>query len=158
MSSIDADRLGDVTVEALERIAFVLGDICEPEDLPGPFDVTLRTRIEISGEIEGHVWLESDNGFACELAASLLGEEPEDVDVSTSGRDALLELANIVGGAVVVELGGEDDDVRLGLPEVVDASASAPAADTGEYSLIAADEGALRVRWVADAGEARAAA
>ncbi len=169
MSTLDADRLGELVVEALERIAFVIVEPCDEADLPGPFAATQRARITISGVGEGSVWLDADDGFACELAAGLLGCDADEVDPTTTGRDALSELANIVGGSVVVALGGEDREYRLGLPEPLEAAAeggtATPAEDEAAVrTLLAGDEGAIAVCWcpaaadAGDGGEVRAAA
>jgi len=164
--TIDADRLGELVVDALERTAFLIVDACDEEDLPGPFRIQRRARIAITGMGDGTVWLDADDGFVCELAAGLLGCDSDEVDAATTGREALTELANIVGGSVVVALGGEDREYRLGLPESFDADAeSAPATGTAPGSvraLLASDEGAIAVSWcpgTAEAGgEQRAAA
>ena len=47
------------------------------------------------------------------------------LDRQAGVEDLALELANIVGGSVVVELGGTDREYRLGLPEALEPTAEA---------------------------------
>ena len=116
MTTVDAERLGGLVVDALERIAFLIVEPCDEADLPGPFEATRRARIAITGVGEGAVWLDADDGFVCELAAGLLGCDSDEVDAATTGRDALSELANIVGGLdqkVVLATSVNLDDRRI---------------------------------------------
>lgn len=169
MSQMNENALIQLVVEALERMAFLIVDACDAEDLPGPFEPTRRARIFIDGPLSGIVWLEADDGFVCELAAGLLGCDFDEVEAATTGREALSELANIVGGSVVVGLGGEYEKYRLGLPELLDETSEATPALGAEAdadavrTLLASDEGAITVCWApADAaaggGQERAAA
>ncbi len=146
MSELTPRRLGELMTEALERIAFVITEPCDESDLPLPFSPSQRARISIGGVGCATVWLEADDGFLCEFAAGLLGCDPDEVDPTAAGRDALTELANIIGGSVVVELGGTDREYRLGLPEALDPSAEpAPLEAAGAvHCLLASDEGAVR--------------
>ena len=149
MSELTPHRLSELLAGALERIAFVITESCDESDLPLPFSPTQRARIVIGGVGRATVLLEADDGFLCEFAAGLLGCDPDEVDPTAAGRDALSELANILGGSVVVALGGTDREYRLGLPEALD-----PAADSLEvapidrkdavHCLLASDEGAIR--------------
>jgi hypothetical protein len=149
MSDLTPRRLGELITEALERIAFVITEPCDESDLPLPFSPTQRARISIGGVGRATVWLEADDGFLCEFAAGLLGCDPDEVDPTAAGRDALSELANIIGGSVVVALGGTDREYRLGLPQALDPAADpvevAPIdRDDAVHCLLASDEGAIR--------------
>jgi CheY-specific phosphatase CheX len=55
----------------------------------------------------------------------MLGLEPDEVeaDIETLGTQAVCELANVIGGELIVMLGGKDVEFTLGLPESCDASA-----------------------------------
>ena len=66
--------------------------------------------------------LSATDGFLVELASSILGVEATEVDSDKEGKDALDELANIVGGSVILELGGEDQYIKYGLPSALDES------------------------------------
>ena len=87
-----SDTLERITIDALERTAFVLVDPCAPD------------------------------------ASSLLGINPEDIEVESEGLDAIRELANILGGSVLHDIGGQQSEFSLGLPTMVDAMAESDSA------------------------------
>jgi len=116
-TNISSNRLADLVVEALERTAFLLADAMPPEakdefDRPSWFST-----INYTGTSGGAVFLAASEGFVRELASSLLGVEHDEVDMDTHGRDAVNELANIVGGSVTLDLGSDTQQFSLGLPE-----------------------------------------
>lgn len=109
--SIDSIRLAEMIGDALERTAFVL---CEPVENDEPALDELAA-VEFTGVRAGIVILAASRGFCAELAAGLLGAEPDEV-TERDGREALAELANMAAGSVVAALGGERDRIRLTLP------------------------------------------
>lgn len=121
MNIPEPNRLADLTIEALERTAFVLAD--PAESTPNLSDLSSRAigaRIKYAGEENGEFFLFASEGFVIELASGLLGVEPEEVDLSVHGDDALRELSNILGGSLILELGAEQRPISLGLPERCD--------------------------------------
>ena len=108
MSQLTSQRIGQLVIEALERTAFVLAETVDAgraAELPKPIHFS---RIVYTGPTQGEVHLAAIDGFVRELASSILGVEPEEVDTETQGQDAIKELANIVGGSTILELGGAD--------------------------------------------------
>lgn len=153
MTDLNPDRMAELAIEALERTAFVLAEPAESED---EFKPAYFARVGFTGAAEGHVVLAADGGFVSELASSMLGVEPEEVAPDTEGQQALNELANIVGGSVIIDLGGEKADYKYGLPEQIGPT-DAGATNAGSVSgLVASEEGHLRVTWIP--ATARAAA
>ncbi len=109
----DATTLARITIDALERTAFVLADPADdPQALP---PISTTASIDYSGPCNGGIDLVASAGFGRNLAASLLGCEPSEVSDSTAA-EAVRELANIVGGSMILELGGTDCCYSLGLP------------------------------------------
>lgn len=154
-NELTANGLADLTIEALERTAFVLAEPAEDgseEDLPS---ANRFACIEYCGPSSGHVYLAASDGFVRELAASLLGVEPEEIDEAQCA-DAIRELANIVGGSVTLELGGADRQLLLGLPQNVEQTAIPSLADQVERCCLDSEGERLEVIWAP--GEDRAAA
>lgn len=120
MSDLNQERVSGLVTDALERIAFLTSEPDESVVAP-PGGELRHARIRIRGASDGVLVVSADEGFMTTLAASFLGVEPSDVDVTPQGEDALRELANIAGGLVVSEIGGETSKVVLGLPEILDA-------------------------------------
>lgn len=154
MNTITPDRLADMTITMLERTAMVLAEPAGDADAhPAP---TRFARIAYSGPARGILTLGATEGFLRELAASLLGVETSEVDPDVHGSDALREMANIVGGSVILALSGERCEFSLGLPELVPTGEVAGATATISCTVVA-EGGPLRVTW-GELEPARAAA
>lgn len=122
MTNLTTDRIGELVVDALERTAFVLVDVVDDErvkELPPP---SRHVRVQFSGAACGAIVLSATDGFLLELASSILGVEATEVTPEKEGKDALGELSNIVGGSVILELGGEDQYIKYGLPSAINES------------------------------------
>lgn len=122
MTNLTTDRIGELVVDALERTAFVLVDVVDDErvkELPPP---SRHVRVQFSGAACGAIVLSATDGFLVELASSILGVEATEVTPEKEGKDALGELSNIVGGSVILELGGEDQYIKYGLPSAINES------------------------------------
>lgn len=146
MKTINSSTLTDMTVSMLERTAMMLAEPAPEGDAqPAP---TRFARITYSGPSNGTVVLGATEGFLRELAASLLGVEPAEVDVNTHGNDALKEMANIVGGSMILALSGEVCEYSLGLPELTTVPTSVPAAPAANAECtVVTDGGPLHVLW-----------
>jgi CheY-specific phosphatase CheX len=154
MITIDAQTLSYATITALERTAMVFAEPAGNghEQLE---PVTRFARIGFTGPGSGTLVLGATERFLRCLAAGLLGVEPEEVSVEDHGLDALKEMANIVGGSVVLAMSGDTGEYSLGLPEVVSvADMSVPSATDTTASVdctIVADDGVLRAIWTVNA-------
>lgn len=157
MPELNANRLAELTIEALERTAFVVAEIAEADIEPQLPEATRFTRIDYSGPASGHVYLAASDQFIRELAASLLGVEPEEI-VEDQCTDALRELTNLVGGSVTLELGGTDRCLSLGLPASIEKSAFPAAGNHTERCCLDSEGQRLEVIWVKTAQSAAAAA
>jgi len=158
MNTLTSKMISDFVIEALERTAFVLAeaiDAGQATSLPAP---SKFSRIAYTGPSRGDMYLAASEGFICELAASILGVEPEDIDPSNEGEDAIKELANIVGGSAILELGGEKCEYSLRLPELIKDS-DIPKSDKNTQVCYVESEGELlKVIWQPNDSAASAAA
>lgn len=152
MRELTSDALVRLTSIALERTAFLMAEPAESSsdaDMPGraaPLPPAARyAKIDYRGPERGEVVLVASDGFVKKLAAGLLGSEPEDVDAGTAGVDALRELANIVAGSLICELGGERCPFSIGLPAAC-GNEALPAHPTAVATLDVEGE-RLEVHW-----------
>ncbi|GAB4548868.1 MAG: hypothetical protein Tsb0013_09720 [Phycisphaerales bacterium] len=121
MPEITTDSLAQLATQALERTAFMLVD---PADAADPGVLTRHAHIAYNGEGGcGDVFVSASEGFTLELASSLLGVEPEEINIEEQGVDAMRELANILAGSILTTIGGKEHAYRLGLPETTDSTA-----------------------------------
>ncbi|MBL9118583.1 MAG: chemotaxis protein CheX [Phycisphaerae bacterium] len=138
---------------ALERIAFLMAEPADHLTGNGPMPhlapplppATRFARIEYRGPERGEVILAASDGCARSVAAGLLGTDSESVDPATVGQDALRELANIIAGSLICELGGERCPFSIGLPSACGADAL-PANPTAVATLDVEGE-RLEVHW-----------
>ncbi len=150
MTDLSADYLIEATVTALERTAMVLAEPATDADDHEP--ATAYARILYNGPTSGTLTLAATDGFLRELASSLLGVEPEEIEVAEQGLDALKEMANILGGSVIVAMSGDTCDFSLGLPSIVSTSDAPMPGDSASHAActVTTDDGVLRVTWTRD--------
>jgi hypothetical protein len=149
------DALVRLACAALERTAFLMAEPSEPPH-GGPLPDAVRfARIEYRGPECGEVVLAASDGFVRSLAAGLLGSDPSEIDAESAGTDALRELANIVAGSLICELGGERCPFAIGLPTACGKDAL-PSDPTAVASLDVEGE-RLEVHWARRALASRAA-
>jgi two-component system chemotaxis response regulator CheY len=119
LPEIDLARLDQVVLHSLERIAFILADPCEANVGAG----ALRRCIAFKGPgVEGELIIAATKGLAQEAASGMTGQERAAFDDEDLCK-VLDELANIIGGEVVVLLGGREKPFKLGLPGPLDGRA-----------------------------------
>ncbi len=150
MNTIDSNQLRMLLSESLERTAFVIVDPVEEDEISGLAPVDFHASIGYAGPSSGHVYLSASTGFLTELASSILGCEPDEVRLESEGMDALTELANIVGGCVIVAIGGEQTPYALELPHTI---ASLPDTAGGVSCTVESMGERLTVTWCADAAK-----
>jgi CheY-specific phosphatase CheX len=118
MKDLSKETIQDLVSHILETMAFVL---VEPSDEAVRPEELHHARISFYGPEEStDILLSASEGFLLELASSMLGMEPEEIDPGVEGVQALSELANVVCGEVVLSLGGETDVFSQGIPESLD--------------------------------------
>ena len=124
MSTITATDFQATASNALERMAFV---ITEPGvETAGEVlaNAGYNALIEITGEEPGDaprafLVVSATRGFVGEVAAGMMGMDPGEIDVDEHGEATVAELANILGGELVMAMGGAERPLRLGLPQSV---------------------------------------
>ena len=142
---LDPVRLADLAIDALERTAMVIADLATDDeaDLLRPLDEAAW--VDYDGPCRGRVWIAASDGFGASVAASLLGVDPDEVPADQAAA-MIDELANIVGGSVILDLGGDDCPFRLGLPHRCP-TADCPPSDRCTRIVLDAEGERLEVRW-----------
>lgn len=146
MNQLNADRLAELVAHALESTAFILCDHTHRDYCA--FDPSARgAKISYSGSQAGEITLFGGDEFIRCLASNLLGTSPDEITLETQGTDAMKELANIVGGSIIAELGGQSLPFRLGLPEAAAFASNPPAEDSSVVCCLNCEEQPLLVTW-----------
>jgi CheY-specific phosphatase CheX len=158
MSELSIEQLNEAAATALERSAFVFAEPAAAGDLAVLPKAASHARILTTGSVAGELHLSASEGFLRELAASLLGVEPGEVDPVLQGADALREMANMIAGSIGLRCDSEARAFSLGLPELEGASAFADALGAGLSTTLVTNGEPLRVVWVPGAPRIKAAA
>lgn len=102
------ELLTQIFCDVLENFAFMFGDPVEIEDLPPSDSGFLEARMTFRGKAHGTLVLAVSSGVVTEIAASILGTEPDDEATAGRARDALKEVLNVTCGHVLSALAGEE--------------------------------------------------
>ena len=114
----DLRLLGRVVIEILEDAAFLFAEPMDEDARTEIADEVYVARIGYSGASSGEMVLSTPLTVASELAANLLGLEPDDPEVEGKGAEAVGEMLNIIGGALLKEWFGASSDFEMGIPSV----------------------------------------
>jgi len=130
MNAVGAEAFAEVAVRALERMAFVF---TEPSD-QGPGEVLAHPVVSAQVPIEREALLlrlcvTATHDFLGEVASAMLGLEQSEIDVDEHGTATVSELANVLGGELLMAMGGGEEPLRLGLPVLVTDEAAGALAD-----------------------------
>lgn len=120
---VELDEIREVVIRTLEETAFVFAEPAPEAELEGG----VATVIRFDGPASGRMVLASTAPFCVELAATLLGSEPDDPEAEANAGAALAELLNILAGALVHRMFGRTAVCDLGIPAPVAADEAAAA-------------------------------
>ena len=125
--------LAAVVTEVLGDLAFMVSDD-EPIDLPAGA-AWLRCEVSYDGPAQGTVCCWCTRDFAIQLAANLLGTEPDEGDAQIVAEDAVCEFMNVLCGQLVTTWHGKDDVYNLSIPMVRECTETPqpPAVEDGTY-------------------------
>lgn len=101
--------------QVLEETVFVLAE--EQEEETTWESTMIEASIPFTGPMSGTIALATTLEFGAELAAGLLGVEPEELPQDEGGDESLAELLNILMGVVAQEWFG-NKDCDFGIPQV----------------------------------------
>ena len=105
--------------DVMEQMAFMFAEAAEEEEAPSMGDTGLvQAVMGFEGPFHGTLELVVPRAICEELAANVLGLEPDDEMVTHAPFDALKELLNITCGNLLTALAGETPVFDLTIPEV----------------------------------------
>ncbi len=107
--------------EVLANLAFMFSED-EEGATPSAGDVWLETEIGYHGPQSGTLRFWCTREFAVQLAANLLGIDPNDEDADTKSTDAVKEFMNIVCGQLITAIHGTEAVFDLTIPRLAELS------------------------------------
>lgn len=109
-------------LEVVEQLTFMFG---EPTHKSALLDVDgdyVLAQLSFTGDVAGTLSLAVPGACVPEIAANILGLEPEEVEPDSMAADSLGEMLNVICGHVIMAIAGKRADFRLGSPRVVAAT------------------------------------
>ncbi|HEB52786.1 MAG TPA: hypothetical protein ENI87_05985 [bacterium] len=147
--AVTSESLQGMVTNALERMAFVFAEESALTVGEVLAQAAAHAEVELRGEQNLAVTVSATAGLVQEIASSMMGCEPDEIDVDDHGVATVSELANVFGGELVVQFGEQDQELSIGLPcELTDEDAGGRidrATAAGLTCIVASDDGALLV-------------
>lgn len=140
--TVDQAKLNQVFIQVLEQTAFMFGDPAEKDELEPETDRFVKTVMTFNGPIQGQLCLIVPENMLPELAANVLGTDPDDEQAESHARDSLKELLNVVCGQSLTSLVDTKVIFDLGIPvdETVDESEWQRAIDSSSTQGFVVDD------------------
>ncbi len=112
------EALSSTFLEIVEQLTFMFGEPADKQDMEVE-DVDFTTAsMSFTGDLPGSLTVVVDSSILLDIAANILGIEPEDVAPDTMMPDALGEMLNVICGHVIMALAGTDANFKLGPPTI----------------------------------------
>jgi hypothetical protein len=109
--------------DVLANFAFLFGETRGADELPGLEGRACLACLPFRGPSAGCIAVGVPEGLALEIAANTLGVEPSDPGVPLHARDALKEVASVMGGHFASAMEASGTPVTLFPPQLFTLSA-----------------------------------
>ena len=133
--TVNAPDLAAVVTEVLGDMAFMVSDDAPPEMPVGA--VWMQAEVRYHGPPDGTLRCWCTRAFATQLAANLLGIEPEEGEAFGAADDALREFMNVLCGQLITNWHGTETVFNLSIPTVQECDETPRTADTAGDSSCA---------------------
>ena len=110
--------LSEVFCNILMNYAFMFGDECAKDEFPANGDNYMHATVSFSGDRSGSLGISTSPDLCVQLAANILGLDPDDGDSIEDASDALKELLNIACGQFLTATFGDVPIFELSPPSV----------------------------------------
>lgn len=117
--SEEMDTLRQVFAEVAENLAFMFAEVPEEDEFPEAEPPCMLAQMSFLGPFNGKLYIAVPQHMCPEIAANVLGLDPDDELVVKQPTDALKELLNVTCGNLLTTMAGEDPIFDLTPPEVV---------------------------------------
>ena len=125
METDHSETLAEVFAEVLESLAFMFVDDPDEDEPFEPDGGAILAVMKFTGPFNGELAIAAPDEMCPELAANVLGLEPDDEIVQANPYDALKELLNVACGNLLTAIAGDEPVFDLTPPEVAPMDAAA---------------------------------
>jgi len=112
--------LNQVFCDVFERLAFMFGEPTPKEDLPEDSTEFVQVKMGFNGPTQGSLEFVVPVEMCEEIAANVLGMDPDDELVRERALDSLKEMLNVTCGQLLTSIAGEGPVFDLSIPSVTD--------------------------------------
>ena len=103
-------------MEVVEKLTFMFGEVVPKDEVESPDTAFTLASMSFTGDVVGLLSVAVPTDMTAEIAANILGLEPEDIESDEMKNDALAEMLNVVCGHVIMALVGTGANFRLDSP------------------------------------------
>jgi CheY-specific phosphatase CheX len=141
MTALTTESLAQTACEVLEETAFIFAS--PSNDTPPSDNPLVVAQLTVTGEVRGSLILAVPPSVGAEIAANLLGVEPDDPLADSKAADAVGEILNIMAGALAAHCAIGSAGWRLGPPttRIVDDASQIDKGATGCDAVLVTDSG-----------------
>jgi hypothetical protein len=118
MSAEHKEEAGQALCDTLSKLAFMFADPQDEDAPPSEPKRALKVAVEFSGAKKGVLELMIPEPLCPEIAAGMLGCDPDDEQAVSASTDSLKELLNVVCGQLLPNIYGNDKLFDLGAPRI----------------------------------------
>ncbi|MBN1268238.1 MAG: response regulator [Kiritimatiellae bacterium] len=112
------EQLAQVFSQVLEQYAFMFSETVSRDQVAEAGPDYLEAAIDFTGQISGRLLLVMPATLGPQIAANVLGTEPEDKLALAESEDALRELINVTCGQLLTTMAGEKPIFDMSVPVV----------------------------------------
>jgi CheY-specific phosphatase CheX len=116
MSEDRQQALASTFLSVVEKLTFMFGEPVEMDELELSPEPWVEARMVFQGEVQGSLAVIVPESLQPEIAANILGLDPNDLTTPAMLTDALQEMLNVVCGHVIMALVGSAADFKLQTP------------------------------------------
>lgn len=110
------DQVCSTFMEVVEKLTFMFGEVVQKDEVDSPGTQFTLASMSFNGDVKGLLSVAVPTEMTAEIAANILGIEPEDIGSDEMRNDALAEMLNVVCGHVIMALVGTGANFKLDSP------------------------------------------
>jgi hypothetical protein len=133
MQTSTQEKLSKTFLGVVEQLTFMFGEPVPKAEFEADGTAFNRAAMRFSGDVVGELVVAVPEEITADIAANILGLEPEDIESEEMRLDALAEMLNVACGHVIMALAGTDANFKLEAP-------STGKVDEDTYNMMMLDE------------------
>ncbi len=136
------DQVCSTFMDVVEKLTFMFGEVITKDEVDTIGTPYTLASMSFDGDVKGLLSVAVPTDMTAEIAANILGLEPEDIESEEMKNDALAEMLNVVCGHVIMALVGTGANFKLDSPLTcpVDEMTFSSIQDSDEFVALLLDD------------------